>query len=292
MSEHGSVCPCEETEDFRDPMIRKGSAFTVLLLLLGSLLSGAAGEGGPVLATPTDLDCPHERTKTTIYFYDSPAYTSLGPDSHLVYGAASIRTVCLDCGEVLSEETAASAEEIRPHSLKKGVCVLCGYKSQTEETEEMPASEPGEWLIIAEEDNSTQGLLTVTLTDEDLYSLKKESVSVALVRGKTGSAAVALELTGVLPRMEETGSDLQVQIAEREDGSFFAGLYLVSASGREPLQPGDGITLRFYRTSRSSVRISLAPVGSDELTETESIWNEKGYWTVPYLKEGTYFVLQ
>lgn len=273
-------------------MIRKGSAFTVLLLLLGSLLSGAAGEGGPVLATPTDLDCPHERTKTTIYFYDSPAYTSLGPDSHLVYGAASIRTVCLDCGEVLSEETAASAEEIRPHSLKKGVCVLCGYKSQTEETEEMPASEPGEWLIIAEEDNSTQGLLTVTLTDEDLYSLKKESVSVALVRGKTGSAAVALELTGVLPRMEETGSDLQVQIAEREDGSFFAGLYLVSASGREPLQPGDGITLRFYRTSRSSVRISLAPVGSDELTETESIWNEKGYWTVPYLKEGTYFVLQ
>ena len=77
----------------------------------------------------------------------------------------------------------------------------------------------------------------------------------------------------------------------REDGSFFAGVFLVSDSGK--LRPaGTGITLRFYRTSKSDVRIALAPAGADTLVEAESVWNEKGYWSVSYLEEGTYFLLQ
>ena len=30
----------------------------------------------------------------------------------------------------------------------------------------------------------------------------------------------------------------------------------------------------------------------DTLIEAEGVWNEKGYWSVPYVEEGTYFLLQ
>lgn len=40
-------------------MTRKNVAFAILLLLLLSLLSGAAGAEEPDPATPTDLDCLH-----------------------------------------------------------------------------------------------------------------------------------------------------------------------------------------------------------------------------------------
>ena len=55
-------------------MTRKKLAIAILLLMLFSLFSGAAGAEEPALATPTDLECMHVRTKTTIYFIDSPLY--------------------------------------------------------------------------------------------------------------------------------------------------------------------------------------------------------------------------
>ena len=36
----------------------------------------------------------------------------------------------------------------------------------------------------------------------------------------------------------------------------------------------------------------LVPTDGDELVQTEPLWNERGYWTVEYLEEGTYMILQ
>ena len=106
-------------------MIRKSfvSAMAALLLLVLLPFPGTA-EADKAPATPTDLACLHEHVKTTIYFFDSPAYTLISAASHRVSGQATIETACLDCGEVLSSEWTSSAEEIRPHRMKKGVCAL------------------------------------------------------------------------------------------------------------------------------------------------------------------------
>ena len=273
-------------------MMTKRIAFAIGLLLLFSLCSGAAGAEEPVPATPTDLACLHEHTKTTIYFFDSPAYTPVDVESHQVSGPATIETVCLDCGELLSSETVDNAEEIRPHSMKKGACVLCGYRPKAKAPEERPTDAPGEMTIIAQEDDSADGLLTLTLTNTDLYEMETASVSTVLVRGRTGDTAVALVVPDVLGQTEQAGADLYLQLAEREDGSFFAGLYLVSGPGEKTEPEDEGISLRFYRQNLSNVRVSLAPADEDTLIEAEGVWNEKGYWSVPYVEEGTYFLLQ
>ncbi len=272
-------------------MTRKSIVFAILLLLF-ILLSGAAGAEEPGLATPTDLACAHEKTKTTIYFFESPAYTSVNKETHRVSGPGDIETVCLDCGETLSYETVENAEEIRPHSMKKGKCVLCGFRDNAGAAKTAPASVSGERKVVAREEGNTKGLLTLTMTNEDLYELTGENVYTVLVQGKTGNAAVALNVTEMLGQTENTGADLKLELAEQEDDSIFASLYLVSDSGSRS-QPGNaGITLRFYRQTKSNVRVSLAPAGEDSLIETEAVWNEKGYWSVPYLQEGTYFLLQ
>ena len=276
-------------------MIRKIPAIAVLLLLLSSLLPGAAGAEGPSPATPTDLECAHERTKTIIYFFDSPAYTALGPESHRVSGPAEVEVVCAECGEVLSSGEAGSAEEIRPHRMKNGACVLCGYKDKADQAgkaKETPAAAPGERVILAAEDPEAKGLLTLTLTNEDLYALSGEGVSVVLVRGGAGGAAVALNIAEVLKQTEPLGAEIRIELAEREDGSLFAGVTLAEESGNLSQPESEGIILRFYRQSKADVRISLAPAGEDTLIETEGVWNERGYWSVPYLREGTYFLLQ
>ena len=171
-------------------MTRKRFASAILMLLL--FIAAAAAAEAPTPATPTDLACLHEHTKTTIYFFDSPSYTPVNADSHKVYGPATVETVCLDCGEVLSSETVDSAEEIRSHSFKKGVCALCGYRLKKKTQEEKPTDAPGEYTVIAPEDGETAGLLTLTLTTEDLFELESANVSVVLVRGETGDAAIAL----------------------------------------------------------------------------------------------------
>ena len=273
-------------------MIRKNLAFAILLLLLSAFLSGAAGAEEPVPATPADLACAHEHTRTTVYFFDSPAYKPVNAESHRVSGPATVQTVCLDCGEVLSSETVSNAEETRPHSMKKGTCALCGYRKKAGPSPERPTDAPGEWTINAQDDGGAEGVLDLTLTNDDLFEMVKANVSTVLVRGKSGDAAVALDVTEVLDRIEETGADLYLQMAEREDGSFFAGLYLVSGTGSRTEAEDVGICLRFYREIRSDVRVSLAPADEDTLIEAPGEWNEKGYWSVPYLEEGTYFLLQ
>ena len=266
-----------------------------MLVMLAVLLSAvfcAAGAEEPVPATPTDLTCIHEHIKTTIYFFDGPAYSPVSSASHRVSGPGVVETTCLDCGAVLYSETVDMAEEIRPHSMRKGVCVLCGYRVRVLTAEDLPEDLPGERTLFAQEDDNAGGLLTLTLTGTDLTALEKANIKTALVRGETSTVAIALKVQEVRAETERTGSDLYMELAEREDGSFFAGLYLVSDPG-EKSEPGEeGISLRFYQETRADVRVSLAPVNTDELVEVDSSWDEHGYWRVPYLEEGTYFLLQ
>lgn len=291
-TEHGCLCACVKKEDFRNLMIRKTAVFAALLLLLSALLSGAAGAEGASVATPTDLDCTHGNTRTEIRFYDSPGYTFINAGKHLVYGAADVVKVCLDCGEVLSKESVSYIEETRSHLMRKGRCVYCGYQEESRPVEEIPSNVPGERTVVAGEDGSVEGLLALTLTNRDLYELEKENVSVLLVRSKDGSAAIALNVAGVLKQTERTGADLRLDFAERKDGSFYAGIYLVSESGEKMVPDDAGITVRFYRSSKAGVRANVAPANRDDLVGIESVWNEQGYWSVPYLEEGTYFLLQ
>ena len=271
-------------------MTRKLFAFAMATLLLAACFSGAAGaEESP--ATPTDLGCAHEHTKITIYFYDAPAYTAVDGETHRVSGPALVETDCLDCGEVLSIEEVANAEEIRPHTFKKDTCVLCGFHAKKKQPERERVDAQGERTIYARKDDNADGLLTLTLSPADLTELENEQVQVVIVRPENGDAAIALPVQEVLTQTEKTGTDLYLQMAEREDGSFFAGLYLVSGSDwTEP--EDDGITLRFYQKTKVNVRVSMAPADTDQLVETQSEWNDKGYyWAVPYVAEGTYFLL-
>ena len=135
-------------------------------------------------------------------------------------------------------------------------------------------------------------MLSLTLSREDLVALNNSNVSVALVRGNSGSVAIALDVKNVLTQSRQAEADLYLELAERDDGSFFAGVILVSETGEEIDPDGEGINLRFYREAYSDVRVSLAPVANGTLVETKGVWNEHGYWSVQYQEEGTYFILQ
>ena len=281
-------------ENKEEPGIRrmkKSLAFVLLMLLLSALLCAAVAEE-PAPATPTDLACLHENTKQTIFFFDSPAYSSVSTTSHKVYGPATIQTVCLDCGEVISTETVDYTEELRPHSMKRGQCALCGYCDSTWTRQEQPKDATGERTLYAQEDNNTRGMLTLTLSREDLIALNNSNVSVALVRGNSGNVAIALNVSNLLNQSREADADLYLQLAERTDGSVFAGVFLVSETGEEITPEVNGINLRIYQQTYSDIRFSIAPSASGSLVEAEGVWDEHGYWSVQYQEEGTYFILQ
>ena len=269
-------------------MTRKSIAFVMTVLLLSVCLSGLAGAESP--ATPTDLGCMHEHRKITVYFYDSPSYTPVNGETHKVYGPAVVETDCEDCGAVLSIEETANAEEIHPHSLKNGVCALCGFHVRTRQPDRPTGDTPGERTVYASRDGGSNGMLTLTLSPAELTEMESDQVQVVIVRGESGETAIALPVQEVLTQTEKTGTDLYLQMAEQEDGSLFAGLYLVSGSAwTEP--DDDGITLRFYQQTKTNVRVSVSPADTDQLMDAKSEWNDKGYWSVPYVAEGTYFLL-
>lgn len=275
-------------------MTRKLFGFAVMALMLAVIFSGTAGADEAGLATPTDLTCAHEHTKTTIYFFDTPDYTPVDEESHRVSGPATIETVCLDCGDVLSSETVNYTEEIRSHSTKNGVCALCGYSKETLTVpERKPAAEKtGEKTIYARKDEIVEDLQTLTISSNELSAIKDSGTSTLLIRGNSGSAAIALKVTDILAQTKAEDEELYLELAEREDGSLFANLYLVSASGERRKLSGDGITLRVYQENCSGVRASVVPADSDQMMETEAEWDGSGYWSIQYLEEGTYFILQ
>ena len=255
-------------------------------------LDSAASDGLP--ATPTDLTCPHEHTEKVNYFYDSPSYYAVDENTHRVSGYARVETRCLDCGEVLDVQDNVIAEEIRPHSFKNNVCALCGFRLHVKETavpvETAPAMN-AETTVYASRGGS--GYQTLTLTNAELRELEGSGVVTLLVRGsRNGKAAVALNVHRMHAQTQTSGMDLRLDLAEREDGSLFAGLCLAQDGKEQVMMDRSGVTLRFYQSKTPALTVTLSPAETDYLVETESAWNDKGYWTVPYQTEGTYFPKQ
>ena len=279
------------TEDFGNRMNKRLIAFAMLSLML-LILSGAAGAEEEIPATPTDLTCPHEHTKTTIYFYDSPAYIPIDGNAHRVYGPATVETVCEDCGDLISAEYVSNAEEIRSHSMKKGACVLCGYRAPVKTEEPRKADRSGTETIVIRENGSRDGVISLTLSEAELSELNKNGVSTILARGKDGGAAFVLNVKEALAQAKTADASLVLEMAEREDGSVFAGMYLLSAAGKRIQAERSGATLRLYRDKKAGQRVSVALPDSEVLTETQGVWDDRGFWSVPYLNEGTYFILQ
>ena len=275
-------------------MIRKSFVFAVAAALLTCLLCGlAAAEGDPALATPTDLECAHPNTKTIIYFFDSPLYTPVSSASHRVSGPATVQKVCEDCGEVLESWQENNAEEIRPHRMKKGVCALCGYREKSPAALISAVNDlPGERTFYARQEDGAQGLMSLTLSNVDLVALENAHITTVLVRGERGIAAIALEVAEIRVQTELNHANLYLELEEQEDGSFFAGVCLITDPGEKKAAGEEGITLRFYQEQKEDVRASVATVDGDGMLEAASSWNENGFWTVQYVQEGTYFLLQ
>jgi len=281
-------------------MKRKLIAAAILLLLLSALTGlGLAEE---TAATPTDLTetvpapdpepeifCAHENIGTIIYFFDSPSYTSLSAATHKVAGPAVVARVCRDCGTVLQEEPVDNIEEVRPHSMKKGVCALCGYRQETAAVQDKRDA-PGERTLVAQPDGS--GLLFLTLTEQDLHALENAKVKTLLVRGEHGKAVVAVDVKEIRQETVRESASFSIEMLEREDGSLFAGLSLSNAPGRKDELDIEGVTLRFYEDKDPALRIVLDPTDGDKLTETDGVWNDSGYWTIPYVSEGDYLVIR
>ena len=237
-------------------MKRKGIVTALLLAALLAVSGLCAAEEMP--ATPTDLAetdtepetgtepvpvCAHENVSQVIYYFDSPSYTSLSAASHRVSGPGVVAVVCRDCGATLSEETVDNAEEIRPHSMKKGVCALCGYRAPTEAKQEKRDA-PGERTLAAQPDGN--GLLFLTLTEQDLAALENAKVRTILVRGEHGKAVVAVDVKESRAETGREAASFSIEMAEQEDGSLFAGLSLSNAPGRKDELDIEGVTLRFY----------------------------------------------
>ena len=139
---------------------------------------------------------------------------------------------------------------------------------------------------------SDEDMLSLTLTYDDLSALNSAKVNTVLVKGKKGSAAIALNVADMMTQTRKTGGSLYLMLAEQEDKSLFAGLYLVIDSNTREEPDGEGISLRFYQENRADVQVSLVLADSDEPVKTETVWNENGYWSVQYLEEGTYMILR
>lgn len=250
--------------------------------------AAAAEEAGqPSPATPTDLGCLHAHIATTVYFFDSPAYESISAVSHRVSGPAVAETVCLDCGEILSDETMNEASEIRPHSIKKGVCALCGYQ-QAAQSSSVSQDAPGERTMMAQPDGS--GLLFLTLTEQDLSALEKARVSTLLIRGEAGKAVIAMDVPYFCSEVGGEQASLSVEMAEQEDGSLYAAMTMNTAPGRaQELESPKGVTLRFYQLPEPALRVIFTGKGQD-VYEPEVTWNNAGFWSVPYQREGSYLL--
>lgn len=248
-----------------------------------------AADMEPATDTEPETVCAHENVNKIIYFFDSPSYTSLSAATHKVAGPGVVAEVCRDCGTVLKEEPVDYIEENRPHSMKKGVCPLCGYRQETAVVQDLRDA-PGERTLVAQSDGS--GLLFLTLTEQDLSALESAKVRTLLVRGEHGKAVVAVDVKEIRQEVGREAASFSIEMTEQEDGSLYAGLSLSNAPGRKDELDIEGVTLRFYGEKEPAIKIALVPTDGDRLTETDGVWNENGYWTVPYVSEGDYLLIR
>lgn len=246
-------------------MKRNGMLLLVLLLLLTAAAAAEGMSGNPDLATPTDLDCAHENTKEYV-FYENPEYIRLDNQSHKVVGYdAVVRTACLDCGEILSEETRDKVEEIRNHVFRNGVCAMCG---------------------------SQQPIIFLIYTQEDIQRQMEQQEETLLLRPEGSNMAVAIPTAALLDILEKNpGKSFRAELQPHSDGSFYAVLVLIDGSAEpKPFQP-EGAEIRYY-TRMETPTIAYTPKeGKTTETETEFVDNKtpsQRYWTVPFIGNGVY----
>ena len=237
----------------------------VLLLLLTAAAAAESMSGNPDLATPTDLDCAHENTKEYV-FYENPEYIRLDNQSHKVVGYdAVVRTACLDCGEILSEETRDKVEEIRNHVFRNGVCAMCG------------AQQPIIFLIY---------------TQEDIEKQIEKQEETLLLRPEGSNTAVAVPMAALRDVLENNpGKAFRAELQAHTDGSFYAVLSLIGDNNEATPFRMEGAEVRFY--SRMEIpSVTYTPEeGKPTESETEFVDSKtpsQRYWKVPFIGNGTY----
>ena len=279
---------------------RAAAWFAALCLMLPAAALGEGTETPETPSTPTDLECGHENTKEIIYFFDSPMYTALGNGSHhRVEGPAVVETVCESCGEVIASETVEHAEEIRPHTMRNNVCLLCGYKRKADDAAptaapaQIPEDVPGEKTFFVEPEKGLEEEgIHLSLTLEDFRALKRENINTVVIRRQDGRAGVALPLAEILEEAEGEGADVQVQIQDWQEGPMTLGVALIA--GADTWEPEtDKILLRLYLPEASGLTV-IRTGGDGEVSEADARWEApaaqgaEGYWTLPYLGAGEY----
>ena len=246
-------------------MKRNGMLLLVLLLLLTAAAAAEGMSGNSDLATPTDLTCAHENTKEYV-FYENPDYIRLDFHSHKVIGYdAVVRTVCLDCGETLSEETRDQVEEIRNHVFRNGACAMCGCQ---------------------------QPIVFLIYTQEDIEKRIEKQEETLLLRPEGSPAAVAVPMAALLDILEKSpNKPFRADLQPHSDGSFYAVLYLIEDNtDPKPVNP-EGTEVRFYTRNDTPVIFFTPQQGAARESETEFVDNptpSQRYWTAPFIGNGTY----
>jgi hypothetical protein len=245
-------------------MKRYGMLLLVLLLLL-TAAAAAEGLANPDLATPTDLECAHENTKEYV-FYENPEYIRIDSQIHKVVGFdAVVRTVCLDCGEILSEETRDQVEEFRNHVFRNGKCAMCGCQ---------------------------QPVVFLVYTQEDIEKQMEKQEETLLLRPEGSNMAVAIPTAALLDILEKNpGKSFRAELQPHSDGSFYAVLVLIDGSTEPRPFRLEGAEIRCY-TRNDIPTIAYTPKeGTTRESETEFVDNKtpsQRYWAIPFIGNGTY----
>ena len=246
-------------------MKRNGMLLLVLLLVLFTAAAAEGISGNQDLATPTDLTCTHENTRE-YYFYENPVYVRMNNQEHKVVGNdAVVRTVCLDCGEILSEETRDQVEEIRSHIFRNGACAMCGCP---------------------------QPIVFMIYTQEDVEKLIEKQEVILLLRPEGSNRAAAVPTTTLLDILQNNPrKSFKAELQTRSDESFYVALFLIEDNTEpEPVCP-EGVEIRFYTRDDIPTISYMPPEGEIREYETEFVDNKtpsQRYWTVPFIGNGTY----
>lgn len=247
----------------------------------------AAAEGDETLplATPTDL-CAHEHTRTVRYF-DSPMYTPLNAEYHIVSGTALEEVLCLDCGESLSAEKVSYVEEIHPHLNRKGRCVFCGRE---EEAPEIPAEAQEVVLLLAGAEDQPDRFVC-TLTEMDLA----DAGDILVLRPEGRDAALVLQAEPFRKEIRSTGGTLTAEINSEQGLAVNASVRLYDADGRETEPDKRNISLRIYgEESKKPLAVTYnPPAGEGKPTEQQASWvpgsgEKEGYWQAAWQGSGEY----
>ena len=136
------------------------------------------------------------------------------------------------------------------------------------------------------------GLFFLTLTEQDLAALAKAKVTTLLVRGERGKAEIAIDVKEIRQEVVREAASFSVEMAEREDGSLFAGLSISNAPGKKAELDLENAFLRFYEDEDTVLKVALDLTDTDKLLEMYGDWDDHGYWTVPYVGEGDYMLIR